>query len=152
MSRMFKNYENNIDAHLDTSPPCILPPLRPITNRSNAALLTNHRNEIYGIEVAYRMPFTLYFHLDEMYGWPLDELIYQGTVVLQILTSTHKLVFEKIFKAEEIFTPANDLVIDISQEEAEALLQESYRINLTLKHKTGFYELFSENDGLLVVR
>jgi hypothetical protein len=47
---------------------------------------------------------------------------------------------------------SSDLRILINQEEAQLLKQEAYEISVILRSPTGFYKLFTETDGLLVVR
>jgi hypothetical protein len=47
---------------------------------------------------------------------------------------------------------SSDLRVLINQEEAQLLKQEAYEISVILRYPTGFYKLFTETDGLLVVR
>jgi hypothetical protein len=151
MSKMFYNYDNNIDLDLSSCKPMKLPQLQPLQSASSASLLCNVKGEIYGIEARHGMPITLYFHLDELHGWPLFDFVQNSEVSFRLL-SNHKTVLSKTFPGNEIFTTAGDLVIDLSQEDMLLLKQESYKIELKLIQATGFYTIFSEADGLLVVR
>jgi hypothetical protein len=57
-----------------------------------------------------------------------------------------------MFTGKDIFTLGSDLKVTVTQEEAKILKQESYKMELVLSSDAGFYKLFSEGDGLLVVR
>ena len=151
MSKMFYNYDNNVDLNKAPNSDCFME-LRPLQSATNSSLLYNIKGEMYGVEVRHGMPFTLYFHLEELNGWPLTEFIGQSTVEFKILTQNHKVMIAKQFSGYEIFTATNDLVIHICQEDAAALKQESYRMELVVKPGIGFYKLFSAQDSLLVVR
>lgn len=151
MSKMFDNYNNETNINI--------PPLnasnsllKPIQSSPNLALLYNLKGELYGIEARHNMPFVLYFHLDEMSGQNLNDFVAKSLVEFKLITQNHKIAFEKVFNGAEIFTSGSDLVISINQEEAQSLKQESYWIDLCLRQPVGFYRLFSNKDGLLVIR
>jgi hypothetical protein len=148
---MFYNYDNNVDLDRIKHSPEQLE-LKPLQSTTNSSLLYNLKGEMYGVEVRHNLPFTLYFHLEELNGWSLTDFISQSTVEFKILTQNHKVVVEKEFNGYEIFTANGDLVIHICHEDAMLLKQESYRMELVLKPGIGFYKLFSEQDSLLVVR
>lgn len=154
MSKMFYNYDNNID--LDLSNTTVLPPalpkVMPLQSLPNISMLYNKKGEMYGVEAKYSMPFTLYFHLDELHGWRLEDLVKVSTVEFTLITQNHKIALAKIFNGADIFTNAQDLVVFVDQSEAKTLKQESYKITLQLHSEFGDYLLFSESDGLLVVR
>lgn len=154
MSKMFYNYDNNIDLDLSNTTvlPSVLPKVMPLQSLPNISMLYNRKGEMYGVETKYGMPFTLYFHLDELHGWSLQDFVQESKVNFKLLTQNHKVVLDKIFEGKNIFTSGSDLEIVVTQEEANTLKQESYRMELTLYPNIGFYKLFSENDGLLVVR
>lgn len=151
MSKMFYNYDNNVDLDKIQHPYDHLE-LKPLQSTTNSSLLYNIKDEMYGVEVRHNMPFTLYFHLEELNGWSLSDFVSQSKVEFKILTQNHKIVVEKEFNGYEIFTADNDLVIHICHEDAMLLKQESYQMELILKPGIGLYKLFSEQDSLLVVR
>lgn len=154
MSKMFVNYDNNIDLELPEFEPNFGPRLSPMTSLPGISMLYNVKGECYGVEVKHQMPFELFFHLDEAHGWPLDSLINESSVELKILTrGNHKVILQKEFIGTEIFNSmSSDLRVLINQEEAQLLKQEAYEISVILRYPTGFYKLFTETDGLLVVR
>lgn len=150
MSKMFYNYDNDVDLELINQESSL--PIQPIQSAPNMSVLYNIKGEMYGIEVKHNMPFTLYFHLEELHGWNLNDFVGNSLVNFKILTQNHKTVLEKTFNGNEVFTPTGDLVIHICHPDVEVLKQESYRMELTLQPGIGIYQLFSERDGLLVVR
>lgn len=153
MSKMFYNYDNDIDIIL---PPVELPNLKPIQSSTGISILYNLKGEMYGVEAKHGLPFTLYFHLDELHGWQLDDLMASSMIEFKLITQNHKVALEKTFAGSDIFTRSQDLIITINQEEAAQLKQESYKMDLKLVSTTSttsyFYPLFSESDGLLVIR
>jgi hypothetical protein len=121
---------------------------------NNLKLLYDIKQRVYGIEAQYQMPFTLYFHLDEANCLPLEAFISNCSVEFALINRiNHKPVLEKSLSGKAQFEPlTNDLKIEVTQDEASQLKQESYGISLKLVYPTGFYKLFSEQDGLLVIR
>lgn len=154
MSKMFINYDNNIDLELPAFEHISVPHLKPMTSIPSISLLYNVKGECYGVEVKHQMPFELFFHLDETHGWSLDSLVNESTVEFKLLArGNHKVILQKEFLGREIFNSmSSDLRVTISQEEALLLKQEAYEMSVILRYSTGFYKLFTESDGLLVVR
>ena len=148
---MFFNYDTATKA-VEAFLPAVEPKL--LQSAPNISLLADIKNRIYGVEVKHLMPFSLYFHLDELYGKPLADLINKSTITFRILTKgSHKIVVEKTMPAYEIFSEAcSDLIIYVNSEEAGLLKQETYALDLSLQSNLEFYKLFSEADSLLVVR
>ena len=154
MSKMFVNYDNNIDLELPEFEPNFGPRLSPMTSLPGISMLYNVKGECYGVEVKHQMPFELFFHMDETHGWPLDSLVSESIVEFKLFTrGNHKVILQKEFAGTEVFNSlSSDLRILINQEEAQLLKQEAYEISVILRYPTGFYKLFTETDGLLVVR
>jgi hypothetical protein len=154
MSKMFTNYDSNIELDLDQIPVFSLAPMKPIQSLPNTSLLFNTKQEIYGVETKHGAPCDLYFHLDESHGWDLTEFVGNSLVEFRLLTThTHKVILEKVFSGREIFNnQSNDLAIRLTQEDLKQLRQESYNISVRLIQSDGFYNIFSERDGLLVLR
>jgi hypothetical protein len=125
----------------------------PLQSMPNISLLYNLNNKIYGVEAKHEMPFTLYFHLEEKSNQSLLDFIFSSTVEFKILTKGHKLILAQTFKGADIFNiETSDLIINISQDEALQLKQESYVMDLRIINAEGSYKLFSEQDGVLVIR
>lgn len=152
MQNMFINYDNNIKARLDrcpVPPPCIHGP----RSASNSAFLYNLKGEALGVEVRGRMPFTLYFNLQSPQQLYLLERLATCAVSFTLVAPQHKAAFEKTFKFSDIYNSmTGDLMIQLTQEEANSLKSETYRIILTLIGDTSNYVLFNETDGLLCIR
>ena len=151
MSRMFANYNKTIETaevYWPTNEPEML------RSAPNVSFLSDIKNRIYGIEAKYLVPFNLYFHLDELTGKPLADLIANSSVSFRILNKgTHKIIVEKSCPASTIYSEtSSDLIISIDSEDMKKLKQETYTISLTLQNDSEFYNLFSEADSLLVVR
>lgn len=152
MSKMFQNYDNNIDCDLSSLEPKSFPRPIPLQSAPNISLLYDLKGRMYGVEVKHHMPFSLYFHLDEMQGQSLVDFVEQSIVEFKLIGQNHKIILVKTFNGSEIFTMGSDLVIDLNQEDIEELKQETYKMELTLLHDTDSYKLFAESDALLVVR
>jgi hypothetical protein len=121
---------------------------------STVKALFNKNHEFYGIEAQYLMPFSLYFHLTEAADQALDSFIKECRIEFSIYsTPTHKTVLLKSGLASSYFDDSiNDIKIEVSQEEAQLLKQETYQMSLKLIHPTRFYILHSESDGVLMIR
>jgi hypothetical protein len=116
--------------------------------------LFNKNHKFYGIEAQYLMPFSLYFHLTEATDQALDSFIKECRIEFSIYsTPTHKTVLLKSGLASSYFDySTKDIKIEISQEEAQLLKQETYQMSLKLIHPNRFYILHSESDGVLIIR
>jgi hypothetical protein len=79
--------------------------------------------------------------------------ILESSIIFEIIDHKHNVVLTKEYAAKDIYDYASsELRIDISQTEARQLDIDSYRIRLTMGFPGGSYELYSESDGLLIVR
>lgn len=152
MSNMFYNYDNNINVDLEHA--CPIRPLFPdLTSSSRSAVICNIKGEPIGLEVSYGMPVTLYFNLVETSGQNLLDILADSLVKFELITTNHKVALEKTFNIPEVFNSnTNDIVINLATADMSELRKESYNIQLTIDFVDGSYPLFSERDGLLVIR
>lgn len=152
MHNMFYNYDHNINKKLEPKQrPC--PESEGPSSASNTALLYDIKGRPLGVEVRAGMPFDLYFHLEELHGYNLQEIIYDASVELLFLSVNHKVALEKHYNAiEQYDSSTSDLVLHIDQEEANKLKQETYQLKVSLVWEDGTYILFSEQDGVVSIR
>ena len=144
MSKMFEKYTAlNLEAPSEEE---ILP--------KGVKRLYNKNDLFYGVEAQHQMPFSLYFHLTEASDKPLTTFVSDCEVEFEIRSIvTHKPVVFKKFLGNAIFnSTTNDLKIEINQEDAQQLKQETYTMTLKLVYATGFYILHNEQNGVLVIR
>jgi hypothetical protein len=120
----------------------------------NTRLLRNLKQQIYGIEAKYLMPFTIYFHVEDPQSWPLASFISEAEVEFNvIIPGTDKKVITKTFKGAEVFlTESSDLKIELTDTDISVLKQETYKMQLEARTSTKFYRFFDVGDGLLVIR
>jgi hypothetical protein len=86
-------------------------------------------------------------------GLSLYDLISSSSINFEITTTTHKVVLSKTFLGSEVFDYlTNDLVIPLTIEDFKHLKKETYKLSLKLIWPDEIYELFSETDGLLIIR
>ena len=154
MKDMFVNYDNDIEKK-------VVPPHLHINDKphilestDNIAIVRNAVGNEVGIKVKHNTAFNLYLYLD---GWvngeSVDNLVANSQLVFQVFSLRHKLVFEKVFNAADYYdVESNWIVVPVSQEESEIFDIDSYKICATLGWPGGKYELYSENDGLLIFR
>jgi hypothetical protein len=147
---MFENYNTFLEY------PLILDSPSEVENHNSGAtkLLYNKKGQFYGVEAKYLMPFSLYFHLTEASNQDITSMICESVVEFSIYSKpSYKPLIQKTLLGKEIFnSTAQDLKIDINQEEAQRLSQETYYLELKLNYPSGYYILHSEQDGLLVIR
>ena len=144
MSRMFTSYETAIG--IPFTPPCNGRPLK------GTKMLTNIKGTQLGIQVEYAAPIQLYFRLENVCEAELNELI-TGTALLEILTTTHKVLVSQSYLIADILDPySNDLYFFIDKEALKPLKKETYNIKVTLKAAGKDYIVFAEKDGYLVIR
>lgn len=145
MSSMFTSYETNTQ-----SIPCPPPPLR--EPRKGTKMLTNIKGETLGVQVDYASPLQLYFHLENVCEVELNDLL-SGTVLFEVLTTTHKTLISQEYTTSEILDQcSNDLYIFLDVEKMTALKKETYNMRVTLKTAEHEYVVFAEKDGYLVIR
>ena len=154
MKDMFVNYDNDIEKK------AVLPHLhfndRPhiLESEDNISIVRNALGNELGIKVKHNTAFNLYLYLDGcVNGGSVDNLVTNSQLIFQVFSLRHKLVFEKTFNAADYYdVESNWIVVPITQEESEIFDIDSYRICATLTWPDGKYELYSENDGLLIFR
>ena len=154
MKDMFVNYDNDIEKKV--VPPHLHFNDRPhiLESEDNISIVRNALGNELGIKVKHNTAFKLYLYLD---GWVNDEsvdnLVTNSQLTFQVFSLRHKLVFEKTFNAVDYYdVESNWIVVPITQEESEIFDIDSYKICATLTWPDGKYELYSENDGLLIFR
>ncbi len=154
MKDMFVNYDNDIEKkvipphlHFNDSPHIL-------ESEDNISIVRSALGNELGIKVKHNTAFKLYLYLD---GWvgcgSVDNLVLNSQLTFQVFSLRHKLVFEKTFNAADYYdVESNWIVVPITQEESETFDIDSYKICATLTWPEGKYELYSENDGLLIFR
>ena len=154
MKDMFVNYDNDIEKKV--VPPHLHFNDRPhiLESEDNISIVRNALAKELGIKVKHNTAFNLYLYLD---GWVNDEsvdnLVINSQLTFQVFSLRHKLVFEKTFNAVDYYdVESNWIVVPITQKESEIFDIDSYKICATLTWPGGKYELYSENDGLLIFR
>ena len=154
MKDMFVNYDNDIEKK--AVPPHLHFNDRPhiLESEDNISIVRNALGNELGIKVKHNTAFNLYLYLD---GWvngeSVDTLVLNSQLTFQVFSLRHKLVFEKTFNAADYYdVESNWIVVPITQEESEIFDIDSYKICATLTWQDGKYELYSENDGLLIFR
>lgn len=154
MKDMFVNYDNDIEKK--AVPPHLHFNDRPhiLESEDNISIVRNALGNELGIKVKHNTAFNLYLYLD---GWvngeSVDTLVLNSQLTFQVFSLRHKLVFEKTFNAADYYDiESNWIVVPITQEESEIFDIDSYKICATLTWQDGKYELYSENDGLLIFR
>ena len=154
MKDMFVNYDNDIEKKV--VPPHLHFNDRPhiLESEDNISIVRNALGNELGIKVKHNTAFKLYLYLD---GWVNDEsvdnLVINSQLTFQVFSLRHKLVFEKTFNAADYYdVESNWIVVPITQGESEIFDIDSYKICATLTWSGGKYELYSENDGLLIFR
>jgi len=154
MRDMFVKYDNDVEKK--PLPPFISCEDRPkiLESLDNIAIVRDVFGNEIGIKVKHNTAFNIYLYLDGYVdGESLDTVVLNSQLNFQVFSFRHKLVFEKTFNAADYYdAESNWLVIPISQAESEIFDIDSYTIKATLGWPGGKYELYSENDGLLIFR
>lgn len=145
MSSMFTSYEINTQS-ISCPPPLIPEP------RKGTKVLTNIKGEVLGVQVDYASPLQLYFHLENICEIEPEDLL-AGTVLFEILTTTHKSLVTCEYLIIDILDQySNDLYIFLASEELKPLKKETYTMKVTLQTAAGDFIVFAEKDGYLVIR
>lgn len=154
MKDMFVNYDNDIEKKV--VPPHLHFNDRPhiLESEDNISIVRNALGNELGIKVKHNTAFNLYLYLDGcVNGESIDTLVINSQLTVQVFSLRHKLVLEKTFDALDYYdVESNWIVVPITQEESEKFDIDSYKICATLTWPDGKYELYSENDGLLIFR
>jgi hypothetical protein len=153
MRSMFYNYDNNIEKDLEPQPPVhFAPPLKPLTSTPNASFIYTINGKPLGIEVKQGTPINLYFNLQEAHGADIPTVLAESFLKFQLIGCNHKVVFEKILTPEACLYGYSDIKIELSASEIASLRKESYQIRLSIEWPDESYVLYSEADGLFVIR
>ena len=155
MKDMFVNYDNDIEKKV--VPPHLQYNDRPhiLESEDNISIVRNALGNELGIKVKHNTAFNLYLYLDGcVNGGSVDNLVANSQLTFKVFSLRHKLVFEKTFDAVDYYNAeSNWIVVPITQEDSEKYFDiDSYKICATLIWPGGKYELYSENDGLLIFR
>ena len=151
MSRMFDSYNNlTYDSYINSCSPIE----QSIASSSYLKALYDKKQCFYGVEAKYQMPFSLYFHLTEATDQYLDQFIADCGIEFSICTKPlGKPIITKVLSGKDAFNIiTKDIKVDITQDEAQLLNQETYSIILKLIHTTSTYIIHSERDSVLVIR
>ena len=155
MSNMFINYDNPIQQPIEeliSYNPIILS-----TSEKRASLLKNIKNEVISVRVRYASNFSLEVQLNE-YD---KEYLENSRVIFELITLNNKSKWSKEFETASVLDiEKNKLKLDFSEKdfskkESAALNKESYKMSIKLcrkTDKTDFIEIFTQNDGFLVIR
>lgn len=151
MRSMFYNYDNNIDRDIPKYPQPEAP-LKPLMSAPNASFLYSIDKKPLGIEVKQGTPVSLYFNIQESRGMPLATILAEAQLKFQLIGVNHKVILEKTLAPEAAMCTPQDLVISLSATETAELRKESYNIKLDIEWPDESYALYTEKDGLLVIR
>ena len=154
MKDMFVNYDNDIEKKV--VPPHLHFNDRPhiLESKDNISIVRNILGNELGIKVKHNTAFNLCLYLDGcVNGESVDNLVISSQLTFQVFSLRHKLVFEKTFNTVDYYdVESNWIVVPVTQEESEIFDIDSYKICVTWTWQDGKYELYSENDGLLIFR
>ena len=156
MKNMFINYDNPIQQPVEELISCN--PIILSTSEKRASLLKNIKDEVIGVEVRYASHFSLEVQLNE-YD---KEYLENSRVIFELITLNNKRMFKfKEFETASVLDiEKNKLKLDFSEKdfskkESAALNKESYKMSIKLcrgNDENDFIEIFTQNDGFLVVR
>ena len=138
MKNMFINYDNPVqqpEEELISCNPIILS-----TSEKRASLLKNIKDEVIGVGVRYASNFSLEVQLNEYDKKYLEN----SRVIFELITLNNKSMFRKEFETAS--------VLDI---EKNKLNKKSYKMSIKLcreNEENDFIEIFTQNDGFLVIR
>ena len=161
MKDMFYNYDYHINEKLSLpKEPNFFSPDEILTADPNISIIQDAKGKEIGVKVKHGMPFTLYFYLDDYstavmasQNKELYDLITNSDVLFEVISTKHNVIISLQQPANEIFdTNTSQLCLHVNQEQAQLLAKDSYRLRVLLSYPGGYYELYSENDGLLIVR
>ena len=84
------------------------------------------------------------------------EYLENSRVIFELITLNNKSKWSKEFETASVLDiEKNKLKLDFSEKESAALNKESYKMSIKLcrePDKTDFIEIFTQNDGFLVIR
>lgn len=147
MKNMFINYDNPVqqpEENLISCNPIILS-----TSEKRASLLKNIKGEVIGVGVRHASNFSLEVQLNECD----KEYLENSKVLFELITLNNKSIFNKEFETASVLDIENNkLKLDFSEKENATLNKESYKMSIKLCGKNDFIEIFTQNDGFLVIR
>lgn len=155
MKNMFINYDNPIQQPVEELISCN--PIILSTSEKRASLLKNIKDEVIGVEVRYASNFSLEVQLNE-YD---KEYLENSRVIFELITLNNKSMPINGMPSKEFETTSvldiekNKLKLDFSEKESATLNKESYKMSIKLcreNDENDFIEIFTQNDGFLVVR
>ena len=150
MNNMFINYDNPIQQPIEELISCN--PIILSTSEKRASLLKNIKDEVIGVGVRYASNFSLEVQLNE-YD---KEYLENSKVIFELITLNNKIKFSKEFETVNVLDiEKNKLKLDFSEKDSAALNKESYKMSIKLcreTDETDFIEIFTQNDGFLVIR
>lgn len=147
MNNMFINYDNPIQQPAEELISCN--PIILSTSEKRASLLKNIKDEVIGVGVRHASNFSLEVQLNE-YD---KEYLENSKVIFELLTLNNKSMFSKEFETTSVLDiEKNKLKLDFSEKESAILNKESYKMSIKLCRENDFIEIFTQNDGFLVVR
>ena len=150
MNNMFINYDNPIQQPIEELISCN--PIILSTSEKRASLLKNIKDEVIGVRVRHASNFSLEVQLNE-YD---KEYLENSKVIFELITLNNKIKFSKEFETVNVLDIAkNKLKLDFSEKDSAALNKESYKMSIKLcreTDETDFIEIFTQNDGFLVIR
>ena len=150
MKNMFINYDNPIQQPIEELISCN--PIILSTSEKRASLLKNIKDEVIGVRVRHASNFSLEVQLNE-YD---KEYLENSRVIFELITLNNKSKWSKEFETASVLDiEKNKLKLDFSEKESAALNKESYKMSIKLcrePDKTDFIEIFTQNDGFLVIR
>ena len=180
MKDMFYNYDHNIDRDVDPIRPIPVKPPKVLAGDKDSFVVKNAKGDEIGVRVKKGMPFTLYFYLEDYdthrpvnTDYETIEEILKSNTILTVENGRHQEVFTLSRRTSEVFdfnlselcipVPMSALLQsedeDTDEDEepkmkecASLLTNDTYRIKLSLEFENGSYNLFSDSDGLLIVR
>ena len=150
MNNMFINYDNPIQQPIEELISCN--PIILSTSEKRASLLKNIKDEVIGVGVRYASNFSLEVQLNE-YD---KEYLENSRVIFELITLNNKIKFSKEFETVNVLDiEKNKLKLDFSEKDSAALNKESYKMSIKLcreNEENDFIEIFTQNDGFLVIR
>jgi hypothetical protein len=150
MANMFINYDN------PTRPICEVPQPHCHHSLEGVRPIIDIKGRILGVQTRHTLPFTLYFHLENLNSMENTEIVsklLKSKAIFKILTLNGKIALtQEVIIKNNLDQYTNDLIINISQDEAKKLKKEAYVMQLDLIIENASYRIYSEKDGYLLVR
>ena len=154
MRNMFYKYDNLVDD--EKYLPVFKQAEADLESNGSTIIVRDVFNKEIGVMVRHNHEFTLYFYLFDLTCMPDEQffnLIENSNLIFEVYSGRHELVLQKEFSAKKALNDTNEaFCINIEHQEAARLDIDTYKMKLTLSWPDGSYELYSEQNGLLIVR